>query len=84
MSEIDVINDYKDMIKRLQQECTEKTNVIIFLGEQLHRYKQVIEEIKKIAEKYVNNCNFSWGCEKCSYECYSQQIIQKCEEVNNE
>ena len=44
--------------------------------------EQKLERIKEIAEKYVNNCNFSWRCEECSYECYSQQIIQKCEEVN--
>lgn len=48
MSEIDVINDYQNIVKRLQQECTEKTNAIIALGERLQAKEQGCEELKEI------------------------------------
>lgn len=48
MSEIDVINDYQNIVKRLQQECTEKTNAIIALGERLQAKEQECEELKEI------------------------------------
>lgn len=41
-----IINDQKNTIHRLQQECTEKTNAIISLGEQLKRKEQECEKIK--------------------------------------
>ena len=42
-----IIEDYKNTISRLQQECTEKTNAIIALGEQLKAKEQEFEELKK-------------------------------------
>ena len=92
MSEIDIINDYKKTVKRLQQECTEKTDAIIVLGERLHRYKQAVKEIKDIAE----TCNKTSRCFNCKYfrwcadiditEGYSYEVVnfilKKCEEVN--
>lgn len=54
--------------------------------EQLHRYKQVIEDIKEIADDrsiYCENCSGGvedFTCNDCGYV----KIIQKCEEVNNE
>ena len=42
-----IIDDQKKTIHRLQQECTEKTNAIIALGEQLKRKEQECEELKK-------------------------------------
>lgn len=41
-----IIDDQKNTIHRLQQECTEKTNAIIALGEQLKRKEQECEELK--------------------------------------
>lgn len=54
------------------------------LAEQLHRYKQVIEDIKEIADDrsiYCENCSGGvedFTCNDCGYI----KIIQKCEEVN--
>lgn len=42
-----LIEDYKQTIERLQKECTEKTNIIIALGEQLKAKEQKCEELKK-------------------------------------
>lgn len=44
-----LIEDYRQTIERLQQECTEKTNAIIALGEHLKAKEQECEQIK---EKY--------------------------------
>ena len=75
MSEIDIINDYKNTVQRLQQECTEKTDTIIVLGKQLHRYKQTIENI----EEYCKNHKYTgWVDIEGIFE-----IIQKCGEVNS-
>lgn len=50
--------------------------------EQLHRYKQAIKEIKEIAKKIDDECEIEcYG--SCAIQ-YKEQIIQKCEEVNNE
>ena len=38
-----IIDDQKETIHRLQQECTEKTNAIIALGEQLSRKEQELQ-----------------------------------------
>ena len=38
-----IIDDQKKTIHRLQQECTEKTNAIIALGEQLSRKEQELQ-----------------------------------------
>ena len=42
-----IIDDQKKTIHRLQDECTEKTNVIIALGEQLKAKEQELENICK-------------------------------------
>ena len=42
-----LIEDYKQTIERLQKECTEKTNAIIALGEQLKAKEQECKELKK-------------------------------------
>ena len=47
MTDKQIINDQKNTILRLQQECTEKTNAIIALGEQLKAKEQECEELKK-------------------------------------
>ena len=40
-----LIEDYKQTIERLQKECTEKTNAIIALGEQLKAKEQECETL---------------------------------------
>lgn len=42
-----IIDDQKKTIHRLQDECTEKTNVIIALGEQLKAKTQECEDLKE-------------------------------------
>ena len=42
-----IIDDQKETIHRLQQECTEKTNAIIALGERLKAKEQECEELKE-------------------------------------
>lgn len=86
MSEIDLINYYKNTVQRLQQECTEKTDAIIFLGEQLNHYKQVVKEIKEIAENNMDDKQIIAvqtmlnGSPDAKNEVL-KQIIQKCEEL---
>ena len=41
--QIIIIDDQKETIHRLQQECTEKTNAIIALGEQLKAKEQELQ-----------------------------------------
>ena len=48
------------------------------LTEQLHRYKQAIEEIKKAVQYDV----YTSRTELCIKLNKAKQIIQKCEEVN--
>ena len=53
-----IIDDQKKTIHRLQDECTEKTNAIIALGEQLQRKQQseekLVNQIKTICD-FINN-----------------------------
>ena len=49
-----IIDDHKETIHRLQQECTEKTNAIIALGELLKAKEQECEELKK--QLQADNC----------------------------
>ena len=44
MTDKQIINDQKNTIHRLQQECREKTNAIIALGEQLKAKEQELQE----------------------------------------
>ena len=56
-----IIDDQKETIHRLQQECTEKTNAFIALGEQLkakeqecEKYEQTLTEVRKTAQGVRN------------------------------
>ena len=46
-----IINDQKKTIHRLQDECTEKTNIIIALGEQLDQLKAENNKYSLFIEK---------------------------------
>ena len=50
----EIINEQKNTIHRLQQECTEKTNAIIALGEQLKAKEQECEELKEKLKSLQN------------------------------
>ena len=50
-----IIDDQKKTIHRLQQECTEKTNIIIALGNKLQAKEQECEELKKIINEAKNS-----------------------------
>ena len=80
-----MIEIQKNMIDRLQQECTEKTTNIIALGEQLiakgqecDKLKQTIIEIEEIAKKSM--CEGKMISSGWLY----QFIEQKISEVNND
>ena len=47
-----IIDDQKETIHRLQQECTEKNNAIIALGERLKAKEQECEELKEEIKHY--------------------------------
>ena len=49
-----IIDDQKKTIHRLQDECTEKTNIIIALGEQLDQLKTENDSLK--SELMQTNC----------------------------
>ena len=54
-----LIEDYRQTIERLQKECTEKTNAIIALGEQLKAEEQECEKYEQLfdeLDKRVSNC----------------------------
>lgn len=57
-----IIDDQKKTIHRLQDECTEKTNAIIALGEQLKRKEQELDKIKEIINYYHGR-----SCSKCKH-----------------
>ncbi len=61
-----IIDDYKKTIKRLQQECMDKTDNIIALGEQLkiqnqslrqenRQLREILNKILKEIEEIVND-----------------------------
>ena len=58
-----VIEDYRQTIERLQQECTEKTNAIIALGEQLKAKEQECEELKERLERTEEDLKYQ--CVDC-------------------
>ena len=58
----EIINDQENTIHRLQQECTEKTNAIIALGEQLKAKEQECEELKE----EIKTKTYHW--EQCTEE----------------
>ena len=85
-----IIDDQKETIHRLQQECTEKTNAIIALGERLkakeqecEKYKQTLTDIKDITEKQCNICEALTPIDeyKDCKKCWQGKILQKISEV---
>ena len=51
-----IIDDQTKTIHRLQQECTEKTNIIIALGNKLKAKEQECEELKEYIKHLHNLC----------------------------
>lgn len=49
-----IIDDQKKTIHRLQDECTEKTDAIIALGEQLKAKEQECEELRSIRDSWIS------------------------------
>ena len=81
----EIINDQKNTIHRLQQECTEKTDTIIALGEQLRckeqeceKYEQTLTEVRKIAQGVRNYLKYP-APKDVRYE--MDIILQKISEV---
>ena len=64
-----IIDDQKKTIHRLQQECTEKTNAIIALGEQLKAKEQECETL-------ASQLDFEIQKKEC--------LEQECEELKKE
>ena len=60
-----LIEDYRQTIELLQKECTEKTNAIIALGEQLKAEEQECEKYEQLfdeLDKRVSNCIKIYDC----------------------
>ena len=88
-----IIDDQKETIHRLQQECTEKTNAIIALGEQLSRKEQELqvqrnfttqEQRKLYCVAYDKTCETGNECKqkKCvfKYRLKYKQALNEIEE----
>ncbi|MBO7211151.1 MAG: hypothetical protein J6V44_09165 [Methanobrevibacter sp.] len=56
-----IIDDQKKTIHRLQDECTEKTNAIIALAEQLKRKEQEIKKLKNDYLQEIGQLKFAIG-----------------------
>ena len=52
-----IIDDQKKTIHRLQDECTEKTNAIIALGEQLKTKEQECEQLRNKLNSSIERMN---------------------------
>lgn len=66
-----IIDDQKETIHRLQQECTEKTNTIIALGEQLQRKTQECEELKEQLAYLTEYRKQNQTCQECYEDGYN-------------
>ena len=81
-----IIEDYKNTISRLQQECTEKTNLIIklisknnFLKEELNQVQLLLNNIEKICKHGVYD-EFNMPLDECDVILY---IIDKAKGTDN-
>ena len=88
-----IIDDQKETIHRLQQECTEKTDTIIALGEQLQAKEQECEKLKKQlmqkseVDMFFNTPIEGWSsdpCGVCKYKNCLTEIKDMCSEINCE
>lgn len=77
MTDKEIINDYKAMIHNLQRECTEKTNNIVALSEQLKRKEQELSNEKQAAQIDIGNLNRA--CLELRQELEERE--QECEEL---
>ena len=75
-----IINDQKKTIHRLQDECTEKTNAIIALGEQLKAKEQECEELNRQLISFMNGDYCTNGC---SLKQQLDQLKKSNEELKN-
>ena len=48
------------------------------------RLEKAIEKIKELIQKEINDCEHCEDCASCEYNCCTQQILQICDEVNDE
>ena len=85
------IEDYRQTIERLQKECTEKTNAIIALGEQLKAEEQECEELKKQlmqkseVDMFFNTPIEGWSndpCGICPHKAENEEL-KKCYKNNS-
>lgn len=89
-----LIEDYRQTIERLQKECTEKTNAIIALGEQLKAKTQECEKLKKQlmqkseVDMFFNTPIEGWSNDPCGIcphkaenEELKKEIINKNEKI---
>lgn len=80
MKEKILIDDYKNTIARLQQECTEKTDNIIALGEQLARKTEECEKLKQDFFEMQDN----FACEMQARLYHQNQWLKMSEELQAE
>lgn len=81
-----LIEDYRQTIERLQKECTEKTNAIIALGEQLKAEEQECEELKKQlmqkseVDMFFNTPIEGWSndpCGTCPHKAENEELKEE-------
>ena len=81
-----LIEDYKQTIERLQKECTEKTNAIIALGEQLKAEEQECKELKKQlmqkseVDMFFNTPIEGWSSDPCGI-CKYKNCLTEIKEI---
>ena len=74
-----IIDDQKKTIHRLQDECTEKTNAIIALGERLKAKEQECEELERLYKELQDDM---LACNKCRATIKLQQQLNQLETEN--
>lgn len=65
-----------DLTNRLCDLNAEKSFKIVDL-------EQALEKVREFAKSYMQDCDFSWGCDACDYKCFAQHIQQTCDEAKN-
>ena len=77
-----LIEDYKQTIERLQKECTEKTNAIIALGEQLKVKEQECESLKEKYEE-IKEDRYNLNMEMYTFDRYRKALEELKKEIIN-
>lgn len=70
---------YKNNSTLLDFEETNTTKLV----NKVMKLEEILTEIKKFARGYIGTCSFSWRCKECIYGCWANDIMKKCEVLND-